>query len=224
MYPLDEIFDFEINEKGAFAIRDKWARDRGYLFFPRIASAKTPEEKNEIISEAKKDQGELFRPLYSRKLNSCINYRYRKKGFEIYYVLLKDEQLSSVMMRKPQDKIVYVGMDAQTHRTKVNGKYPYPNSDFILNQILPADRMVVAGFHSADCVEKIARRAYNRGVDVLVDEDLTEHFGWRLTDRDFRVKRYPTYNPRKGTENREFYFELFMKARKDKPWLWQDYK
>ncbi len=112
-------------------------------------------------------------------------------------------------------------MDSQTHRTKrEDGTYPYPNQDYILNQLGFPTRLVVAGFHAWDCVEKLARRAYERGISTLIDEDLTEFFVGRFKDKDFRVKTYPTYNARKHQRSM---FEMFMKAREGKPWLWQEY-
>lgn len=71
-----------------------------------------------------------------------------------------------------------------------------------------------------DCVEKLAKRAYEKGLDVLVDEDLTEFFSWRLRDPNFRVDKYSTYNPKKDGP---VFFKNFMEARKQKPWLWQNY-
>ena len=60
-------------------------------------------------------------------------------------------------------------MDAKTHRTKrADETYPYPDQDYMLDQVLPANHIRVAGFHMWDCVEKFARRAHERGVDVLV--------------------------------------------------------
>ncbi len=158
---------------------------------------------------------------YSKKLNSCIHYRYRLNGFSIVYALLDDSSVSDIIQLKPKDKIIYVGMDSKTHRTKkINGKYPYPNQDFILNQILPVDTLVVGGFHMWDCVEKLARRAHKKGINVLVDEDLTDFFAGRIIDKDFRIKKYPTYNPKLEGQ---LYFESFMQARKNKPWLFQNY-
>ncbi len=58
------------------------------------------------------------------------------------------------------------------------------------------------------------------GWDSLVDEDLTEFFTERLRDPDFKIDKYPTYNPRKRQQSM---FDMFMEARKGKPWLWQDY-
>ena len=112
-------------------------------------------------------------------------------------------------------------MDFKTHTTKKSdGKYSYPNQNFILNKLGETQKIIIAGFHMWDCVQKLAKSAYKRGIDTLVDEDLTEFFSWRISDKDFIIDKYPTYNPRKY---REESFNIFMKARKNKPWLWQDY-
>jgi hypothetical protein len=58
-----------------------------------------------------------------------------------------------------------------------------------------------------DCVEKLAKTAYEKGIDVLVDEDLTEFFSERLKDPNFKIDKYPTYNPREGGD---FCFKEFI--------------
>lgn len=53
----------------------------------------------------------------------------------------------------------------------------YPKGDKILELCpYPVEELVVGGFHLWDCVDKTARWAYNQGINVLVDEDLTELF------------------------------------------------
>ena len=70
------------------------------------------------------------------------------------------------------------------------------------------------------CVERLARRAYEKGINILVDEDLTEFFIGRFQNSNFKINHYPTYNPR---EQIPHLFKSFIKDRKGKPWLWQDY-
>ena len=117
-------------------------------------------------------------------------------------------------------------MDFKMHTTKVNGRYPYPKNANIYRQVIPTDRLVVSGFHAWDCVEKFARYSYKKGVDVLVDEDLTEFFPSLFLEDEFSHDSYPSSNimkyMKKYPENVDIN-EFFAKARKNKPWLWMEY-
>lgn len=164
---------------------------------------------------------DAFRQKYKSTLNKCIDIRYRQKDFEINYVLFKNHKISDIIEIQLLDKIIEVDLDFKTHTTKQpNGEYPYPDQDYILNQLNGTQVLRIAGFHMWDCVEKLAKRSYEVGLDTLVDEDLTEFFPGRLKDPDFEVDKYPTYNPRKNSDSG---YELFMEVRKNKPWLWQEY-
>jgi len=170
---------------------------------------------------SEKEESDAFRKRYKITLNKCIDTRYRQKGFEINYAVFDKSPISRVIEFKQLDKVIEVGLDFKTHKTKQSdGKYPYLNQDHILNQLNKTHVIRIAGFHMWDCVEKLAKRAYERKLDVLVDEDLTEFFCVRLRDPDFKIDKYPTYNPRKHQESM---FNLFTQVRKEKPWLWQDY-
>jgi hypothetical protein len=159
---------------------------------------------------------EKFREKYKNMLNECIDIRYRKNGFEINYVVFHGSSVSDVIQIQPTDKIIEVEIDFETHKTKSL----YPNEDFILDRLGPIKTLRVAGFHLFDCVERVARRAYERRIDTLVDEDLTENFGFMIKDPEFKIDTFPSYNPRKEGDR---YFEMFMRARRGKPWFWQDY-
>ncbi len=159
---------------------------------------------------------DAFKQKYKSLLNRCIDVRYRQKGFDINYVIFDGSSVSDVIELRETDRIIKVGLDFKTHTTK----HLYPDPDFILDQLGDVKIIRIAGFHLWDCVEKLARRAYERELDTLVDEDLTELFASRIKDPDFRIDKYPTYNPRKYGDSM---FEIFMEARRNKPWLWQDY-
>ena len=115
---------------------------------------------------------DLFKQKYKLLLNQCIDLRYRQKGFNINYALFNDTTLSDMIELHESDKILNVGMDFKTHTTKKSdGTYSYPNQDYIINQLGIVKVIRIAGFHMWDCVEKLAKRSYERGLNVLVDED-----------------------------------------------------
>jgi len=162
-----------------------------------------------------------IRQRYRKVLNQAIDMRYRQQGFGINYVIFDRHPISEVITLQPNDRIIEAGIDFETHRTKgPDGEHPYPSPDYILDQLTGLRMLRVAGFHLWDCVEKLAKRAYERGVDVLVDEDLTEVLPGALTLSGFQVASYPSYDPR---AQGDLMYEFFMNARKDKPWLWQNY-
>lgn len=179
-----------------------------------------PEYINHSIKNNDFDE-ENFREIYSEKLNKSIDERYRQKGFGVNYVIFDGHEISDVVKTRKTDRIIEAGVDFKTHTTKqVDGSYIYPNPDDVLNRLGNLSTVRVAGFHLWDCVEKMARRAHQRGCNVLVDEDLTELFGAVIRDENFRTDRYPNYNPRK---HGSVMFDMFMSARKGVPWLWQEY-
>ena len=161
------------------------------------------------------------RQKYKTAVNKCIDARYRQKGFGINYAVFDESSISDIIELQASDRIIKVGLDFKTHTTKQpNGENLYPDQDYILNQLNWTKILRIAGFHMWDCVERLAKRAHERGLDTLVDEDLTEFFTRRFRNPDFKIEVYPTYNPRK---NHDSMFDMFMEARKEKPWLWQDY-
>jgi len=161
---------------------------------------------------------EVFKQRYKDNLNKCIDLRYRQKKFNINYAVFNNHQISDFIEIQPSDRIIEVGMDFKTHTTKLNGEYQYPSQDYILDQLGGINAIRIAGFHMWDCVERLAKRAYERGLTALVDEDLTEFFAGRLDEID--LDKFPTFNPRKLGKTE---FESFMNVRRKKPWLWQEY-
>jgi len=216
LYPIPEIISFEIN-KGMYSFRDQ-KKDQEFL--GRLNEAKLEVEKEAIRQKALQAARSEFRTVYRATLNACIDARYRKKGFNITYAVFDASPVSDVIELQPSDRIIEVGLNFQTHTTQQpDGEYPYPNSDYILDQVESTKVLRVAGFHLWDCVDRIARRAYERGLEVLVDEDLTELFPGRIRNPEFKINTYPSYNPRKdqGTIRK-----MFLEARKERPWLWQE--
>jgi len=212
LYPIQEIIDFEINQ-GMYMVRDE---EKDKKFILDLKGAKSEEEENIIRRKALQEVRAEFRSDYGTILNKCIDLRYRQKGFGINYVVFDGSPVSGLIEFQEADRIINAGLDFKTHTTKqADGRYLYPNSDYILAQLKGTTVIRIAGFHMWDCVEKLARRAYETGLDALVDEDLTEFFTIRFKSPGFELDKYPTYKAGKN--------KRFLQARKGKPWLWQDY-
>lgn len=186
-----------------------------FIFLYPIPQIINFEVKNHGWSEKEGIDG--FRKKYRDALNECIDKRYRQKGFGINYAIFDDCIVSDIINPLPEDKIIKVGIDFKTH----TAEKVYPSQEYILRQLGEVSVIRIAGFHMWDCVEKLAKCAYEneKGLDVLVDEDLTEFFSRRLSDKNFRIDKYPTYQPNKLGSM----FQAFMEARKQRPWLWQNY-
>ena len=217
LYPISEYLDYEI-ASGAMQHRDRLGVSRFDKQWEHVSSK---EEIEALMAEISGFLKTRFKKEYASKLNACINQRYRQQGFQVNYALFDDTDVSDVIILQPSDNIVRVGMDFATHTTQVDGEYPYPDRDYILDQLDKLELLRLGGFHMWDCVEKIARRAYERGITVLVDEDLTEFFTIRIMREDLALDRYPSVDVK--DEYEPFSLEEFMTNRKDKPWLWQDY-
>ncbi len=209
LYPKQEIFDAELR-KGAFM--------SGFVKQLAKLSGKNEEEvSQEAISR--------YRTEYKRKLNSCIDYRYRKEGFSIYYVLFEDSEISKIINFRKEDKLIRIRSESKENEVSDDYKdHPYPDSRYILNQLKPAEHIRVSGFYLSESVEILARNSYESEIDTLIDEDLTELFPGRIMEEGFKIKSYPSFDPRDHPRSRgKNYFEWFMKAREGKPWLWQEY-
>lgn len=155
LYPISQIFDFEIKNHG-------WSNEGGM---------------------------DAFRKKYSDTLNRCIDKRYRQKNFRINFAVFDDCAVSSVIRLQSPDRIIKVGLDFKTHRAE----RVYPNQEYILSQLERVKIIRIAGFHRWDCVEKLAKFAYEKRLDVLVDEDLTENLPYRLEDENFKEEEYLKY-------------------------------
>jgi len=160
---------------------------------------------------------------YQATLNKCIDARYRQNGFGINYAVFNGSAVSDVIELQPLDRIIEVGLDFKAHTTKQpSGKYPYPDESDILKKLGDVNTLRIGGFHMCDCVEKLAEKAYEKGLNVLVDEDLTEYFPMRMNDSDFRIDKYIVRDLKNCQRDlSDVLSEISLKARKGKPWLCQ---
>ena len=216
LYPQQEIFDIELNRL-KFKIEHKYYNKEG---------SNINKNNNKNAAAANIMQNFLrCRDKYSEVINSCIDARYRQKGYNIFFAILDNCSVSNMITVHKSDRVIRVGMDSATHRSKNNeGIYPYPDNENILQKLGNMSSLVVTGFHMWDCVEKLAQAAHAHGINTLVDEDLTEFFRFRFQEPFFRVDTYPTFNPYLDPSFDESSINAFLSARKDKPWLIQDYK
>ena len=215
LYPIPEILDFEI-EKGGMVF-DKFSRYDELLKRKKSTNDKVEQEK--IVQEAIELRSKEYGIHYGQKLNECIDKRYRENGFKINYAIFNGHSVSEIINLRTTDKVIDVGMDFKTHTTELtDNTFAYPDSNYILEKLGNVNKLVVAGFHLSDCVEKVAKKAYERGLDVLVDEDLTERFPCNIRNPTFQTDKYPSV-----TIDDELERELFMDYRKNKPWLWQEF-
>jgi len=163
-------------------------------------------------------------------LMNIIDARYRS-DHEINWLLfgqlnavdIPDKTAVPIQMRiKSEDRILSNGITWEAHMDRI-----YPNVTHILDNLPPHTRLVIGGFHQDDCVDKVAKASYERGVDTFVDEDTT-HMGIMvltsgkrkipLTRTKWTIRGYKGNRMMNDPLNREH----IMNCRKNKPWLAQE--
>ena len=168
-----------------------------------------------------KETPKKFRKRCKEYINEIIDLRYRKKGFQVNYAVYSDTRVSDMIDLKGGDTILNVGLTLNKHKIKVNGEHLYPVDNASILEKLNPDILRIGGFFMWDCVEKLAKRAHERRIDVLVDEDLTEFMFNRVFDKKLDRKKY---NPKYILKDKIFTKEKFLEVRRERPWLFNDYK
>jgi hypothetical protein len=167
--------------------------------------------------------GKQVREINSKLFNACIDKRYRKNGYKINFVLFKHSHLSNFFHYEKSDAIIKANISARRMvGLYENGEDYHIEADKIISQLKPSpiNRLVVGGYTLTDCVDRFAEDTYNLGLDVLVDEDLTDVFLRMKHSGNFKVDNYPSYNPMSLGSH---LCMRYLENRKDKPWLWQFY-
>lgn len=101
-----------------------------------------------------------------------------------------------------------------------NRTYP-KESDILALCPDPIDELIVSGFHFHDCVEKIAKYAHKQGIQVFVDEDLTELFFYGA-GRGIPISRAASIRKTKRLlRESSFLLGFARENRKGRPWLIQ---
>jgi len=110
------------------------------------------------------------------------------------------------------------------------GQKKYPDPKTVIEACpKPIEKLVIGGFHFWDCVEKAAQYAHGQGIDVLVDDDLTEFFFYKVRDREGMPSSdcIPVSRKESILKDRKNFLrsggrDTLMRvraARKGKPWL-----
>lgn len=157
--------------------------------------------------------------------NQIIDQRYRKECFDIYWLTFKNGK------GKPNydiidDRIDIIDTDniidnEITFQQLKEGNYPEP--DKIIDKLGDVDQLVLGGFHQRDCVERIAKHAYNKEIETFVDEDTTDRYSAKSKYADIPIVR-EEYSLESLFSDilADSYIQNIKEERKDKPWLVQE--
>ena len=192
-----------------------------YMYpIPEFINQEIEWNHNFMGPDNEKEERNAFRKAYKTVLNECIDKRYRINGFQINWAIFDSHPVSDIAEICKEDRIIEAGIDFKTHTIKKI----YADNDYLINALEEKgkiENLIVAGFHAFSCVERLAKRAYERGIKTMIDEDLTEFLKWNMFDKGFRVDRYPNYS-KERFESMGDLKKHFFDARKE-PYFWQDY-
>ena len=148
------------------------------------------------------DEEHLERPLPI--LNETIEKRYREKGYQVVFVLYSDRDLYGIE-KKEVDKVIFTDIFFSDSSNR------YPSEELLLNQLGNIDELVVGGYHVLDCVKRVAENALLKGINTLVDLDLTDLFFKLYQQKEYfdiynydpdKLRSFMVY--RRGEERKSF--------------------
>ena len=115
-------------------------------------------------------------------LNEAIQKRYRDNGIQVVFVLYPDKQIHGIVPQQG-DKIIYTDITftkASGYNLdgseKTDDETTYPNEQSIIDQLGDVEELVVGGYHAQDCVKRVGEVALAKGINTLVDLDMTDLF------------------------------------------------
>lgn len=121
-------------------------------------------------------------------LNETIDKRYRENGYKIVYALFKDKDTYGIDLRS-DDTIIYTDV-TYDEAVGTYSKPKYADPEYLLNQLGNIDNLVIGGYHSMDCCMKVADYAMKKGINTLVDLELTDLFFNNYESEDFDISKY----------------------------------
>lgn len=129
-------------------------------------------------------------------LDECIQKRYRQKEYEIIFIIYPDKEIYGIDI-KPEDKVIKTnitftetsGYD-EFNMKKTDHEIKYPSEKDIFNKVGHVDQIVIGGYHHSDCVRRVAEYFNQKGINTLIDLDLTDLFYNRYYLNDFNINNY----------------------------------
>jgi hypothetical protein len=191
---------------------------------PLFDLAKTKGEKERIKKQYQRELNSRFSKYFFKKLNQSITERYRNNTFGINWIVLDNESISPYVDFRSGDKFISSGVSFVLTDKKEKTLTGYPNFEYLVDEIGDCEHLRVGGHMIWDCVSKLAEAAHKKGLDVLVDEDLTDFFQMHIREPLFRTGVYPSINIKEWLKQKgmDDAFEDFMSPRA-KPWFYQAY-
>jgi len=179
--------------------------------------------------------GKKESPEIKRKIATFYQRLIEKRYLDFQRVfVLFSETKNSTKPNRPQlwegvslrnnDIVGACGITFKNHRE--NKLYP-EQSNILALCPKPIDQLIVGGFHLWDCVDKIAKYAYQQGLNVLVDEDLTELFFYRVRNSkgdpflQTPISREKSLKQTRKILSKTGLLENARKIRNERPWLVQ---
>ena len=175
-----------------------------YLY-PIEEYAKTFLYKNEYY-----DSKNVRRPF--DVLNEVIQKRYRNNGYQVVYVLYRDKQMYGICP-KNGDKIIYTDTSFkeasgynEDGSQKSAEEIRYPNEELLVSQLRQVDILRIGGYHAQNCVKRVAEVAMSKGINTLVDLDMTDMFFSLYEQKEYfqiisyNPERYKEYALREANE------------------------
>jgi len=126
----------------------------------------TPRQREYLIKQ--------HNPWY---INDLIRERYRKNGYKVAW-LFQGTNRDNIELCEKSQFIEILADDILAPSFSWEYKADARSVMGYLSDIIPGaiERAVLGGYHRWDCVDRFAESLYRFGMDVRVDEDLTEEF------------------------------------------------
>lgn len=124
-------------------------------------------ERKAMFRQAEKILTAQLRPMVLGAYNQVIEERYRQNGFEISFLLPKEDAVDRGILLHKSDKVLPFPFPEACDE-------PYPSADLVLDRLGSCDILVVAGFHYGDCIDRFAFRALEKSFPTVVDVELTD--------------------------------------------------